>query len=96
LRSEATSENTARCLISTDDEHITYNKLVNRMATRQEHFNILKAIREGVSEELIAKVLTLMSPAFFGSVETFLKWDLQGTVEILKHRRNNPRCVFPI
>lgn len=49
-------ETHARCLISTDDEAYTYNKRVNRMATIQEHFMILKAIRSGVSEERIAKV----------------------------------------
>lgn len=47
----------ARCLIATDDETYTYNKRVNRMATIQEHAMILKAIRNGVSEERIAKVL---------------------------------------
>lgn len=47
----------ARCLIATDDETYTYNKRVNRMATIQEHTMILKATRNGVSEERIAKVL---------------------------------------
>ena len=47
----------ARCLIATDDETYTYNKRVNRMATIQEHNMILKATRNGVSEERIAKVL---------------------------------------
>lgn len=50
-------ESHARCLISTDDETFTYNKRVNRMATIQEHTMILKATRNGVSEERIAKVL---------------------------------------
>jgi hypothetical protein len=48
-----------RCLISTDDETYTYNRRVNRMATIKEHAMILKAIRSGVSEERIAKVLKL-------------------------------------
>jgi len=52
-----TGETEARCLVSTDDETYTYNKRVNRMATIQEHTMILKAIRSGVSEERIAKVL---------------------------------------
>jgi hypothetical protein len=50
-------ETHARCLIATDDETYTYNKRVNRMATIQEHNMILKATRNGVSEERIAKVL---------------------------------------
>jgi hypothetical protein len=50
-------ETHARCLISNDDEAYTYNKRINRMATIQEHAMILKATRNGVSEERIAKVL---------------------------------------
>jgi hypothetical protein len=50
-------ETHARCLISNDDETYTYNKRINRMATIQEHAMILKATRNGVSEERIAKVL---------------------------------------
>jgi hypothetical protein len=50
-------ETHARCLISTDDETYTYNKRINRLSTIQEHTMILKAIRSGVSEERIAKVL---------------------------------------
>jgi hypothetical protein len=50
-------ETHARCLIATDDETYTYNKRINRMATIQEHTMILKATRNGVSEERIAKVL---------------------------------------
>ncbi len=50
-------ETHARCLIATDDETYTYNKRINRMATIQEHVMILKATRNGLSEERIAKVL---------------------------------------
>jgi hypothetical protein len=50
-------ETHARCLLSNDDETYTYNKRVNRMATIQEHAMILKATRNGVSEERIANVL---------------------------------------
>ncbi len=47
------------CLISTDDEGYTYNHKVNRLATIQEHFMIMKAIDCGVSEERIAKALNV-------------------------------------
>jgi ParB-like chromosome segregation protein Spo0J len=50
-------ETHANCLVATDDETYTYNKRVNRMATIQEHLMILKAIRSGVPEDRIAKVL---------------------------------------
>jgi hypothetical protein len=50
-------ETHARCLVARDDETYTYNKRVNRMAPIQERAMILKATRNGVSEERIAKVL---------------------------------------
>src|SRR5580704_4230873 len=47
----------APCLIADDDEAFTYNKRVNRLATIQEHYMIVKAIERGVSEEKLAKAL---------------------------------------
>jgi hypothetical protein len=47
------------CLVSTDDKSLTYNHKVNRLATIQEHFMIMKAIDSGVSEERIAKALNV-------------------------------------
>jgi ParB-like chromosome segregation protein Spo0J len=47
------------CMIATDDEAFTYNKHVNRLAAIQEHKMILKAIERGVSEERIAKALSV-------------------------------------
>src|SRR5437867_3452889 len=48
-----------RCLLADDDEAYTYNKRINRLATVQEHFMIVRAIERGVSEEKLAKVLNL-------------------------------------
>jgi hypothetical protein len=47
----------AKCLISTDDEAFTYNHKINRLTAIQEHFMIMRAIRNGVSEERIARCL---------------------------------------
>lgn len=47
------------CLLSRDDEGYTYNKRVNRLATVQEHFMILRALERGVSEERLARALDL-------------------------------------
>lgn len=47
------------CLVATDDEAITYNKRISRMATVQEHKMILKAIEKGVSEERLARALNV-------------------------------------
>ena len=50
---------TAKCLISTDDEGFTYNHKVNRLSAIQEHFMILRAINNGISEERIARSLNV-------------------------------------
>lgn len=47
------------CLVSTDDESYTYNKVRAPVATIQEHFMIMKAIENGVSEDRIALVLNV-------------------------------------
>src|SRR5215472_2597981 len=52
-------QSVARCLIATDDEAYTYNKMINQVATVQEHFMIRRAINAGVSEDRIAKVLNV-------------------------------------
>jgi hypothetical protein len=47
------------CLVATDDEAITYNKRISRMAIIQEHKMILKALEKGVSEERLARALNV-------------------------------------
>lgn len=49
----------AFCLIAKDDEAFTYNHKINRMAPIQEHFMILRALEQGVSEERIAATLSV-------------------------------------
>ena len=49
----------ARCLVAADDEAYTYNKRINRLATVQEPFMIVRAVERGVSEEKLAKALNL-------------------------------------
>ncbi|MBI1248132.1 chromosome partitioning protein ParB [bacterium] len=50
-------KSTADCLIALDDEAFTYNHKVNRLTPIQEHFMIMKAIKNGVSEQAIAAAL---------------------------------------
>ena len=52
-------QESAPCLLSTDDESYTYNKILNRLSSIQEHFMILKALEGGVSEERLAQVLNV-------------------------------------
>lgn len=85
-------ETHARCLIATDDEAFTYNKRVNRMATIQEHVMILKAIRSGVSEERIAKVLNV-DVASIRQKRDLLNGVCHEAAEILKNKHISP-AVF--
>jgi ParB-like chromosome segregation protein Spo0J len=79
-------ESHARCLIANDDETYTYNKRVNRIATIQEHAMILKATRNGVSEERIAKVLKV-DVASIRQKRDLLNGICKEAAEILKNRR---------
>lgn len=47
------------CLLATDDEAFTYNKMINRLSPIQEHYMIMKALERGVSEETLARNLGL-------------------------------------
>ncbi|HKN75994.1 MAG TPA: plasmid partitioning protein RepB C-terminal domain-containing protein [Candidatus Acidoferrum sp.] len=78
-------ETHARCLIATDDETYTYNKRINRMATIQEHTMILKATRNGVSEERIARVLRV-DVASIRQKRDLLNGVCQEAAEILKNK----------
>jgi hypothetical protein len=55
----ASRQPTAKCLIATDDEGFTYNYKLSRLTAIQEHFMVLRAIKNGVSEARIAKPLDL-------------------------------------
>ena len=78
-------ETHARCLVATDDETYTYNKRVNRMATIQEHAMILKATRNGVSEDRIARVLKL-DVASIRQKRDLLNGICKEAAEILKNK----------
>lgn len=49
----------ATCVVASDDESFTYNKRVNRLATIQEHYMIVRALERGVSEEKLARALNV-------------------------------------
>lgn len=57
LRDQASTE--ARCVVADDDEGFTYNKRVNRLATIQEHYMIVRALDRGVSEAKLARALNV-------------------------------------
>ncbi|MCY2987465.1 MAG: ParB N-terminal domain-containing protein [Planctomycetota bacterium] len=47
------------CLVALDNDAFTYNHKVSQLSAIQEHFMIMEAIRQGVSEERIAKTLAV-------------------------------------
>ena len=73
------------CLIATEQEAYNYNKRVNELTTVQEHHMILKAIRNGVSEERIAAVLHV-NVAEIRQKRDLLNGICPEVAELLKHR----------
>lgn len=84
----------APCLISTDDETYTYNSRVNRLATVQEHAMILKAIKNGVPEEKIARTLNVDVKSIIQRRD-LLNGICPEAADLLKNRRVAPN-VFPV
>jgi hypothetical protein len=82
-------ETEALCLISTEDESFIYNKKVNRLATIQEHYMILKAIENGVSEKRIAKALNV-DVAQIRQKVNLLDGICPEAVELLKNKHVAP------
>ena len=74
------------CLVSTDDEAFTYDHKVNPLSAIQEHFMIMEAIRQGVSEERIAKTLAVDIGAIRRKRD-LLDGICQEAVQLLKDKR---------
>src|SRR5262245_46201977 len=87
LTDMATTE--VRCLIADDDEAYTYNKRINRLATVQEHFMIVRAIERGVPEDKLAKALNLDIKAIQRR-RMLLVGICPEVVELLKDKSVNP------
>lgn len=79
----------ARCIVSIEEEGFTYNKKVNHLATIQEHYMILKAIENGVSEQRIAKTLNVNVGQIRRKVN-LLDGICPEAVELLKNKQIAP------
>lgn len=79
----------ARCLIARDDEAFTYNKRINHLATVQEHYMILRALKNGVSEEKLAKALNV-DIKLIQRRKTLLDGICPEVVDMLKDKVVNP------
>ena len=82
-------EREANCIVAQDDEAFTYNKRINRLATIQEHFMIVRAIERGVSEDKLAKALDLDIKAIRRR-RTMLSGICPEVVDLLKDKSLNP------
>lgn len=80
---------TIACLVADDDEAFTYNKRVNRLATIQEHFMIMRALDRGVSEEKLARALNV-EVKHLKRRKTLLDGICPEVVELLKDKSVNP------
>lgn len=74
------------CLVATDDEAFTYNHKVNQLAPIQEHFMIMKALDQGVSEDRIAITLNV-DVARIREKRDLLRGVCPEAVELLKTER---------
>ncbi len=77
------------CLVSHDDEAFTYNKRINRLATIQEHFMIMRALDRGVSEEKLAKALDV-DIKHLKRRRSMLEGISPEVVDLLKDKSVNP------
>lgn len=80
------------CLVSTDDDSFTYNHKVNQISPIQEHFMIMRALENGVSEERIAATLNVNASAI-RKRRDILEGICPEAVELLKDRRIAPNAL---
>ncbi len=78
-------ESEVECLVSTDDENCTYNVRVSHLAPIQECRMILRAIKDGVSEDVIARTLNV-SPLTIRESRTKLSNIVPEALERLKDK----------
>jgi hypothetical protein len=80
----------ARCTVALDDEAYTYNRKVNALSPITEHFMILKAIANGVTEERIAIGLSVDVKTIMQR-RSLLDGICPEAVELLKDKRVGSR-----
>ncbi len=85
----------AFCLIGSEDEAYTYNHKVNRVTPIQEHFMIMRAIEQGVSEERIAATLDV-NVARIRQKRDLLNGICPEAVELIKDRAASPGTMREI
>jgi len=83
------------CIVASDDEGFTYNKRINHLATIQEHFMIVAALKGGASREKLAVSLN-MDIRRIEQRRTMLDGICPEVVELLKERPNINTGIFKV
>lgn len=83
------------CLRAIEDEAFTYNHKVNRLSAIQEHFMIMRALGNGVSEDRIAKTLNV-DVAAVRRKRDLLTGVCPEAVELLKDKRISPGALHEV
>ena len=83
------------CLKATEDEAFTYNHKVSRLSAIQEHFMIMRAIENGVSEKRIADTLNV-DVAAIRHKRNLLAGICPEAVALLKDKRIPPASLHEL
>ncbi len=79
----------APCIVSHDDESFTFNKRINRLATVQEHYMIVRALERKVPEEKLASALNV-NISVIRRRATMLAGLCADVIDMLKDKAVNP------
>lgn len=82
----------AECIVAKDDESFTYNARISRLSPIQEHTMIMKAIKNGVTDERIATALNL-SLQYVRSSMNLLTGIHPEAVDLLKDKQISPGAI---
>lgn len=91
LKSIGTKE--VKCLLATDDEAYTYNRHVNHIPAVAQHFMLLEALKNGLTEERIAAALDVSLDSIRAKRD-LLNGICSEAVQILADKRISPKVFW--
>ncbi len=91
LKSIGTKE--VKCLLATDDEAYTYNRHVNHIPAVAQHFMLLEALKNGLTEERIAAALDV-SLDTIRAKRDLLNGICSEAVQILADKQLSPKVFW--
>jgi len=92
LRESGATE--AKCILSTDDEAYTYNRRINAIPPIAQHLMLLQALRNGLTEERIARSLNV-DIAVIRAKRDMLNGICAEAVEMLRDHKLNAK-IFSV